>query len=319
MRGIRTMRLGTALAPLRTGNEDQAGLARVTGPCRSGGTVGREGILIALSVVIPAYNEGSAIEAGVLEVVRAWLQARPFPTELIVADDGSTDDTVPLAMHTADVVLELPHGGKAAALCAGVRAAHGEVVLLSDMDLATPIEDGSLLLEATRAGADVVIGSRGLTRPGAPPQRYVLSLGQMFLSRVLLGLPFSDTQCGFKAWQRDALLTVLDQLVVYAPDRPDAPEGAGVTSGFDVECLLVARRLGMDIHEVPVSWKHMASRRVRPAREAWRGTRDLFRIVAARQAGLYPPARTDSSAWLRRLDVNRDRKATAAETWVAPK
>ena len=292
---------------------------RTTGPVRPGCTGRREGILIALSVVIPAYNEGSAIEAGVLEVVRAWLEARPFPTELIVADDGSIDDTVPLALHTADRVLELRHGGKAAALCAGVRDARGEIVLLSDMDLATPIEAGSLLLEATRAGADVAIGSRGMTRPGAPPQRYVLSLGQMLLSRVLLGLPFSDTQCGFKAWRREALLTVLDQLVVYAPDRPDSPVGAGVTSGFDVECLLVARRLGMEIREIPVPWKHMASRRVRPATEAWRGTRDLYRIVAARRAGLYPSARTASSAWLRHLDVKRERKSAAAETWAAPK
>jgi len=112
---------------------------------------------------------------------------------------------------------------------------------------------------------------------------------------------------------------VLDQLVVYAPDRPDSLKGAGVTSGFDVECLLVARRLGMDIRETPVSWKHMASRRVRPATEAWRGARDLFRIVAARRAGLYPSARTESSAWLRRLDVNRDRNPSAAETWAARK
>jgi len=141
----------------------------------------------------------------------------------------------------------------------------------------------------------------------------------MLLSRVLLGLPFSDTQCGFKAWRRQELLTVLDQLIVYAPDRPDSPEGAGVTSGFDVECLLVAQRLGMDIRETPVSWKHMASRRVRPATEAWRGIRDLYRIVAARRAGLYPAARTESSAWLRRLDVNRDTNPSAAETWAAPK
>ena len=141
----------------------------------------------------------------------------------------------------------------------------------------------------------------------------------MLLSRVVLGLPFSDTQCGFKAWRREELLTVLDQLVVYAPDRSEAVEGAGVTSGFDVECLLVARRLGQEIREIPVSWKHMASRRVRPVREAWRGTRDLFRIVAALRAGRYPPARTDSSAWLRRLDVNRDRKPPAAQTWFAPK
>ncbi|MCL7961527.1 MAG: glycosyltransferase [marine benthic group bacterium] len=262
---------------------------------------------IALSVVIPAYNESAAIDAGALEIVRAWLAARPFSTELIVADDGSADDTVARALLTADLVLELPRGGKASALSAGARAASGEIVLLSDMDLATPIEDGSRLLEAIRAGADAAIGSRGLVRPGAPPQRYLLSLGQMLLSRLLLGLPFSDTQCGFKAWRRSVLLQVLDQMVVYAPERPGGVRRAGVTSGFDVECLLVARRLGMDIREIPVSWKHMASARVRPAREAIRGVRDLLGIAAARRKNLYPPARPSSSARVRRLDVNREK------------
>ncbi|MEJ2546218.1 MAG: glycosyltransferase [Gemmatimonadota bacterium] len=274
---------------------------------------------IALSVVIPAYNESAAIGAGALEIVRAWLDARPFPTELVVADDGSGDETVALALLTADLVLELPRGGKAAALSAGARAARGEILLLSDMDLATPIEDGSRLLEAIRAGADAAIGSRGLARPGAPPQRYVLSLGQMLLSRLLLGLPYSDTQCGFKAWRRSVLLQVLDQMVVYAPDRPGGSGRAGVTSGFDVECLLVARQLGMDVREIPVSWKHMASDRVRPVTEAVRGVRDLAGIAAARRKNLYPPLHSSSSAWVRRLDVNREKKASAIETWVAPK
>ncbi|MCL7983924.1 MAG: hypothetical protein M8872_01530, partial [marine benthic group bacterium] len=123
----------------------------------------------------------------------------------------------------------------------------------------------------------------------------------------LLGLPFSDTQCGFKAWRRSVLLQVLDQMVVYAPERPGGVRRAGVTSGFDVECLLVARRLGMDIREIPVSWKHMASARVRPAREAIRGVRDLLGIAAARRKNLYPPARPSSSARVRRLDVNREK------------
>jgi len=274
---------------------------------------------IALSVVIPAYNESAAINAGALEIVRAWLDARPFQTELIVADDGSSDDTISLARRTADTVLDLRHGGKAAALSAGARAAHGEILLLTDMDLATPIEDGARLLEAIRAGADGAIGSRGLARPGAPPKRYVLSLGQMLLSRLLLGLPYTDTQCGFKAWRRRVLLDVLDQLVVYSPDRPAGIEGAGVTSGFDVECLLVARRLGVDVREIPVSWKHMASDRVRPATEAWRGVRDLLRIVAARRNGLYPLPRKSSSDWVRNLAVKPERNSSAAETWAAPK
>ena len=267
---------------------------------------------IALSVVIPAYNESAAIEAGALEIVRSWLDARPFETELVVADDGSVDETVALALRTADLVLELPRGGKASALSAGVRAARGEIVLLSDMDLATPIEDGSRLLEAIRAGADAAIGSRGFARPGAPPQRYLLSLGQMFLSRILLGLPFTDTQCGFKAWRRSELLQVLDQMVVYSPDRPGGAGRGGVTSGFDAECLLVARRLGMDVREIPVSWKHMASARVRPATEAMRGVRDLIGIATARHRGLYPPVRSSSSLWLRRLDVQEGKNSPAA-------
>jgi hypothetical protein len=115
------------------------------------------------------------------------------------------------------------------------------------------------------------------------------------------------------------LYDVLEQLVVYSPDRPVGIEGAGVTSGFDVECLLVARRLGMDVREIPVSWKHMASERVRPATEARRGVRDLLRIVEARRKGLYPPARRSSSARVRRLAVNPDRKPPAAESWLAPK
>jgi glycosyltransferase involved in cell wall biosynthesis len=274
---------------------------------------------IALSVVIPAYNESATIHAGALEIVRAWLDARPYATELIVADDGSADDTVALALASDDTVLELEHGGKAAALSAGARQARGEIVLLCDMDLATPIEDGARLLEAIRAGADGAIGSRGLSRPGAPPERYLLSVGQMVLSRLLFGLPFSDTQCGFKAWRRTVLLAVLEQLVVYSPDRPVSLKGAGVTSGFDVECLFVARRLGIDVREIPVSWKHMASKRVRPAREAWRGVRDLLAIVAARRAGRYPPAGSPSSAWVRRLDVNCEGNSAAAETWAAPK
>jgi glycosyltransferase involved in cell wall biosynthesis len=274
---------------------------------------------IQLSVVVPAYNESAAINAGALESMRAWLDARPFQTELIVADDGSADDTISLSRRTADTVLELPHGGKAAALTAGTRAARGEILLLTDMDLATPIEDGSRLLEAMRAGADVAIGSRGIARPGAPLKRYVLSLGQMTLSRLLLGLPFTDTQCGFKAWRRHVLYDVLDQLVVYSPDRPVGIEGAGVTSGFDVECLVVALRLGLDIREIPVSWKHMASRRVRPATEARRGVRDLLRIVEARRKGLYPPGRRSPSARVRRLAVNPDGNSPAAETWMAPK
>lgn len=244
-----------------------------------------------LSIIIPAYNEAAAIRAGKLVDVVAWQKAQPFASELIVVDDQSQDETATLAAPFADQVIRIPHAGKAAALIAGIRAAKGEWVLFSDMDQATPITEAGHLLAALQDGADVAAGSRGLVRQGAPLGRYLLSWGQVILKNVLLGLRITDTQCGFKAFTQRAAQDVIDHLVVYAPANLGTIHGPSVTSGFDVEFLLVARRLGYTIREIPVRWTYQQSRRVNFQRDARRGLRDLLFIVRARLQGKYPRAK----------------------------
>jgi dolichyl-phosphate beta-glucosyltransferase len=241
-----------------------------------------------LSVVIPAYNEASAIQAGKLARVSAWLAEQPFESELLVVDDGSPDETAPLARAVTEQVITIPHAGKAAAIVAGLQRACGDMILLSDMDQATPITEAPKLLAALAEPADLAIGSRGLSRTGAPLGRYLLSWGQVALRNFLLGLKITDTQCGFKAMKRAAALETLAHLRVYHPDRLGAIRGPSVTSGFDVEFLFVARRLGYQIREVPVAWSYQASRRVNLTRDAWRGIRDLTRILGADWKGQYP-------------------------------
>ncbi len=241
-----------------------------------------------ISIVIPAYNEESAIRAGKLDLVSNWLKAQPFDSELIVVDDQSRDQTATLAAEKATRVIRIHHAGKAAAVIAGIRAAEGEWVLFSDMDQATPIEEASQLFQALEQGWDVAAGSRGVVRAGAPPGRYVLSWGQVVLKSLLLGIRITDTQCGFKAFTRSAALDVINHLVVYAPERLGTVNGPSVTSGFDVEFLLVAQRLKYRIREVPVHWTYQKTRRVNLVRDAIRGLRDLFGIVLARLARKYP-------------------------------
>ncbi len=243
---------------------------------------------IDLSIIIPAYNEANAIRAGKLKRVAGWLSGQPFESELIVVDDGSQDDTAKLAKGIATRVVRIPHGGKAAAIDAGIRVARGDLVLFTDMDQATPITEAPRLLEALREGASVAIGSRGLVRAGAPAWRYALSWSQMGLRYALLALKLTDTQCGFKAFTRPAALDVLDHLVVYAPSRLGPLKGASVTSGFDVEFLFVGMQLGYSIRELPVRWNYQETRRVRLVRDAWRGVMDLLRIAWARLRGRYP-------------------------------
>jgi dolichyl-phosphate beta-glucosyltransferase len=240
-----------------------------------------------LSLVIPAYNEESAIRAGKLNLARDWLRSQDFEGELIVVDDESQDETAALAEQAADRVVRIPHGGKAAAVTAGILAAGGEMVLFCDMDQATPIAEAARLVAALQSGADVAVGSRGILRKGAPPGRYLMSWVQSALKFLLLGLTISDTQCGFKAFKRASALEILKHLVVYAPKPPGALRGPSVTSGFDVEMLFVARRLGLVIRELPVEWNYKETRRVSLLRDAYRGLRDLALISYHRLMGEY--------------------------------
>jgi len=241
-----------------------------------------------LSLIIPAYNEASAIQAGKLTRVSAWLKAQALDAELIVIDDGSQDATADLAQTVADRVIRIPHAGKAAAIVAGIQAARGQVILFTDMDQATPIAEAPKLLGAINQSTEIAIGSRGMVREGAPLGRYLLSWGQVALRNLLIGLKIADTQCGFKAMTRTAAIEILEHLQLYHPLRMGTIQGPSVTSGFDVEFLFVAQRLGYQIQEIPVLWHYQETRRVNFINDAWRGVKDLLNILVADLQGKYP-------------------------------
>jgi dolichyl-phosphate beta-glucosyltransferase len=246
-----------------------------------------------LSVVIPAYNEAANIQAGALDKVADYLAAQSYAYEVLVVDDGSQDQTAVLAedfasRHGCFRVVRNPHRGKAHAVATGMLAAQGEIVLFSDMDQATPIAEVANLLPWFGRGYDVVIGSRGTRRRNAPWWRRLMSRSQIVLRDIILGFrDITDTQCGFKAFRRATAEASLSHLSIYAQAADLEIEGARVTSGFDVELLFVAKKLGYHIKEVPVEWDYQRSRRVNLLKDSLRGLGDLLRIRLADLRGAY--------------------------------
>ncbi len=237
-----------------------------------------------LSVVIPAFNEASNLRAGALDRVADYLARQPYTYEVLVVDDGSEDDTAALveafvAEHPRFQLLRNPHRGKAHTVISGVLAAQGDIVLFTDMDQATPIAEVETLLPWFEQGYDVVFGSRGLVRRGAPWWRQVMSRAMIVLRGLIVNLPdVTDTQCGFKAFRASAAHNIFRHMHLDAPGQGEQVQGAVVAAGFDVETLFVARKLGYRLREVPVAWDYARTRRVSFLRDSLRGLRDLARI-----------------------------------------
>jgi len=208
-----------------------------------------------LSVVIPAYNEERRLPRTLRTVV-AHLRERGLPFEVVVADDGSADGTAGLAGEFgAEVrVLRLPHRGKGAAVRDGVLACHGDLVLVSDADLSTPIQELDRLVAAIER-SEVAIGSRNVAGARvAVPQRFdrrFMGRGFNLLVRALLLPGIRDTQCGVKLFRREPALVLFERC---------RSEGFA----FDVEVLALARGLGYRLAEVPVEWNNSPDSRVRP-------------------------------------------------------
>lgn len=246
-----------------------------------------------LSVVVPAYDEAAGIRKGVLDNLVASLQKHVGNWEIVVVDDGSTDDTAELVSQLAlgdnrVKLLRRSHCGKGYAVLAGMQEALGELILFTDFDQATPIREINHLLPWFEKGYDVVVGTRGVHRKRAPLTRKGLSRGYIMLRTLLLGgNPIVDTQCGFKAFTRQSLHKIIKHMQLYHPDNGCPVKGSRVTPGFDVELLLVAENLGYTIRSVPVAWSYRHCRGMNLWSACGQGLADLVRIRLALNRGKY--------------------------------
>jgi glycosyltransferase involved in cell wall biosynthesis len=246
---------------------------------------------IYLSVVIPSYNEMSNLQKGVLDKVEHFLGKQKFEYEVIVVDDGSTDGSVEFVEkftkeNSKFKLLKNPHTGKAGAVSAGMLKAEGEYVLFTDMDQATPIEEINKLLPLI-SNSDIVIGSRSSQRKGAPWTRVLMAKGMMVLRTLLVGLGgIQDTQCGFKLFKSDVAKKLFSRLSDLHHGFKKI-SGSSVKAGFDVELLLLAKKMGYSIKEVPVEWLYVETRRVSPIKDSLEAIDDLIRIRLSDISGKY--------------------------------
>jgi dolichyl-phosphate beta-glucosyltransferase len=223
------------------------------------------------SIVIPAFNESARIPAT-LDSVVTCIRNRGWSAEVIVVDDGSRDRTPELvldfAAHAPEVrLLRNPaNRGKGFSVRNGLLQALGEVVMFTDADLSAPIDEAEGLFAAIAGGADIAIGSRWLERARQSIRQplYRQFFGRCFnaVTRLVMGLPYADTQCGFKAFTRAAAQTVFQLQTI---DR----------WGFDPEILFIALKRGYRIVEVPVSWAHDERTRISYLKDGMRMLEDI--------------------------------------------
>lgn len=235
---------------------------------------------VFLSVVIPAYNEEENIRRGAPDKALSYLKKQKYSWELVFVDDGSLDKTSQLLEKFASQkrnvrLIKNPHQGKAATVTTGMLSASGKIVLFTDMDQATPLDQVEKFLPWFNQGFNIIIGSRH-GRKGAPLVRKAMAFGFVILRTLFLRLPYSDTQAGFKAFSYGAAQKVFRNLVIFG--KHNLIKQAAVKAGFDLEFLYVARKMGFKIKEVPVEWNYQGTMRVNPIKDSIEGLKDILRI-----------------------------------------
>jgi dolichyl-phosphate beta-glucosyltransferase len=242
---------------------------------------------VELSVIVPAYNEASRLPRT-LTRMRDYFASRGFTThelEILIVDDGSKDGTVQIAEQWARdwpsvrVISNGDNRGKGYSVRHGMLEARGRIALFTDADLSSPIEESEKLLAAINAGNDVAIGSRALDRSLITTHQSPLRelAGMIFngFVRIFTGLPFSDTQCGFKAFVREPSRIVFEQQRI---ER----------FGFDPEILFLAKRHGLRTAEIAVRWAHDPATKVHMLRDSLMMFFDLAIIRWNWMVGRYP-------------------------------
>jgi dolichyl-phosphate beta-glucosyltransferase len=224
------------------------------------------------SVIIPAYNEERRMPASLRRVV-TFILGQTAAIEVIVVDDGSRDATAAIVEQFAQdypfvTLIRNPHGGKGAAVKTGVSHGKGQYLVLCDTDLSVPIEELPKFLPPALPDYDVAIASReapGARRINEPRYRHIMGRVFNVLAQIVAVPGIRDTQCGFKAFRRQVARDVFPLQTI---------EGWG----FDVEVLVIARRHGYRVIEVPIEWYYGEESKVKPVRDTLRISRDLFRV-----------------------------------------
>lgn len=227
----------------------------------------------SLSIIIPAFNEELRLPAS-LQRIGDYIQESGRTTEVLVVDDGSQDATAQVAEsfnHRIPVLRVISNGqnrGKGYSVRHGMLEAHGDIVLFSDADLSAPIEEADKLIAALDTN-DVAIGSRALDRSlisiHESPFREFAGIVFNKIVRLVLRLPFVDTQCGFKAFRRERCRLIFEQQRI---ER----------FGFDPELLYLARHHGLKSAEIPVRWAHSPATKVNMFRDSIQMFLDIFVI-----------------------------------------
>lgn len=238
---------------------------------------------ISLSVIIPAYNEGPRI-AKTLEIVAAYLSKQPYSWELIVVNDGSTDDT---AAQLQTALQKIPHlfwtnhrvnYGKGAAVRTGLHQASGERMLIYDADGATPIEEIEKCFEPLKNGAEIVSGSRRITGADVVIDqkriRRVLGAGYRRLCRRFVTPGISDITCGFKMVTRKARDILVPRMRVRG-------------WSFDAEIFVIARLHRLTVIEIAVRWADQRKTKVRLGRDLFASFFELIGILLRKIVGTY--------------------------------
>jgi len=237
---------------------------------------------VAISIVIPVYNEQQRIEAFLSDVV-AYVQGRAGTYEILVVDDGSTDATVTivdshLARHVPGsyTILRLPRNrGKGGAVQAGMLHARGEYLFFIDADGSTSISEIDTFMPFLGPGYDIYVAVRTIKHQ-APLKRKFFGYGYIYLTNLLLGMRLADFTCGFKCYRRDAARLIFSKQTLN-------------NWSFDAEDLFIAHRHGYSIKEIPVYWTHKGGSKVRVWRNVIRCGFDLLRIRYNSMRKLYTP------------------------------
>ena len=236
-----------------------------------------------ISIVIPAYNEEKRIIKSLKTIVE-YLDLRSLSYEIIIVDDGSSDSTLSLVKdfsksHSRVVYISYENNmGKGFAVREGVKKSEGNLVLFSDADLSTPIKEMEKLIDAIKSGFDISIGSRALASSEIIVSQpfYRKTMGKIFnvLVRLLIFNGIKDTQCGFKCFTRKAAQEIFRRCRING-------------FSFDVETLLIGKKLGFKRKDIPVQWLNSPESRVNPIKHSLAMVKELFNIRWNEFKGLY--------------------------------